>query len=105
MSTRNQQSTIAESLIELIHIEGMIRTPVISNGWHTSIAIFTVVSDGLKTLIGCHLFDQLGFAITGSPSQQGKQIINISPHRAFKEKLALQIPDLTCRMGRLKNHA
>ena len=83
----------------------MIRTPVISNGWHTSIAISTVVADGLETLIGCDLFDQIGFAVTQSPSQQGKQIINISPHRAFKEKKVLQFPDLTSRKGKLKNRA
>ena len=36
---------------ELIHIVGKIQTPITSNGWTSNSATFTVVADGLKSLI------------------------------------------------------
>ena len=45
---------------EPIHVEGKIQSPSISNGWTFDLATFTVVADGLKSLIGRVLFDQLG---------------------------------------------
>ena len=88
MGTRNQQT-------------GKIRTPVTSNGWHSSAATFTVVADGLKPLIYRDCFDQLGLAVTKSAYQQSKQVNNIPPHSAFK-KIALQFPGLISRIGGLK---
>ena len=60
-----------------------IQTPVTSKTWLISAAPF--VADGLKPLIGCDLFDQLGLAVTQSSSQKHKQVNNITPHYAFKK--------------------
>ena len=49
---------------ELIQIEGKIQTPVTSSRWHTPAATFTVITDGLKPLIGRDMFDMLGHAVT-----------------------------------------
>ena len=68
-----------------IHIEGKIRTPLSSNAWHNSAATFTVVADGLKPLIDCDLFDQLGLAVTKSSSQQVDQLNSFLQHSAFKK--------------------
>ena len=45
---------------EPIHVEGKIQSPITSNGWIFDSATFTVVADGLKSLIGRELFDKLG---------------------------------------------
>ena len=55
---------------EPIQIEGKVQTSVSSKGWYTRSATFTVVADGLKTLIGPYLYDQLGLAVTQSSSQK-----------------------------------
>ena len=53
---------------EPIHVEGKIQSPITSNWWTFDSATFTVVADGLKSLIGRVLFDQLGLAVTQSTS-------------------------------------
>ena len=83
-TTKPQLRTFSNAPIQ---IDGRVQTPVTSNGWHTPAAMFTVVVDGLKPLIGRNLFDQLGLEFTQSSSQKviGNQVKNISPHFAFKE--------------------
>ena len=68
---------------EPIQIEEIIRTPGASNGLYIPAVIFTDVADGLKTLIGCDHFDQLGPAVTQFSSQIGNQVNNILPHCAI----------------------
>ena len=51
---------------EPIQVEGKIQTPITSKGWVCDSTTFTVVADGLKSLVGHDLFDQLGFAVTQS---------------------------------------
>ena len=63
---------------EPIHVEGKIQTPITSNGWTFDSAILTVVADGLKSLIGRDLFDQLGLAVKQSTSLKCNLVDNIS---------------------------
>ena len=72
---------------ELIEVEGKIQASITSNGWTCDSATFTLVADGLKSLISCDLFDQLGLAVTQSTSQKGKCVNNISSPE-FKELIA-----------------
>ena len=51
---------------EPIQVEGKIQEPITIKGWTCDVAIFTVVADGLKSLIGRDLFDKLGLAVTQS---------------------------------------
>ena len=44
---------------EPIQVEGKIQAPIRSKGWACDSANFTVVADGLKSLNGRDLFDQL----------------------------------------------
>ena len=53
-----------------IQVEGKIQASIMSKGWTCDSSIFTVVADGLKSLIGRDLFDRLGLAVTQSTSQQ-----------------------------------
>ena len=48
---------------ELMRIEGQVQAPIWSNRLTTHSATFTVVSDGLKSLIGLDLFNQLGLTV------------------------------------------
>ena len=43
-----------------IQFEGKIRSSITSIGWSCDSATFTLVADGIKSLIGRDLFDQLG---------------------------------------------
>ena len=61
---------------EPIHVEGKIQSPITSKGWTFDSAIFTVVADGLKSLIGRHLSDQLGLAVTQPTSFKGNLVRN-----------------------------
>ena len=63
---------------EAIQVEGKVHASITSNGLTCDPAIFTIVADGLKSLIGCDLFDRLGLAVTQSTSQKGKCVNNIS---------------------------
>ena len=71
-----------------IHIEGKIQTPITSHGWTSNSAIFVVVVDGLKSLIGRDLLGYLGLAVTQSFSEQGNQVNTISSSSEFKEHFA-----------------
>ena len=88
---------------ELTQVEGKIQAPITSKGWTCDVAIFTVVADGLKSLIGCDLFDNLGLAVTQSTSQKSNRVNNISSPE-FKEQIAKTFPELISRIGRSKNH-
>ena len=88
---------------EPIHFEGKIQSPITSKGWNCDAAIFTVVADGLKSLIGRDLFGKLGLAVTQSTSQKGNRVNNISSSE-FKEQIAKTFPELISRIGRSKNH-
>ena len=81
---------------EPIQVEGKIPSPRTSKGWTCDSATFTVVVDGLKSLIGCDLFDQLGLAVTQSTSQKGNRVNNISSPE-FKEQIAKTFPELISR--------
>ena len=72
---------------EQIHVEGKIQSPITSNGWPFDSATFTVVADGLKSLIDRDLFDQLGLAVTQSTSLKDDLINNISSLSEFKEQI------------------
>ena len=61
---------------EPIHIEGKIQSANTSNGWTS--ATFTVVVEGLKSLIGRALFDQLVLVVTQSSSLKGNLVNNFS---------------------------
>ena len=88
---------------EPIQVEGKIQAPVTSKDWACDTANFTVVADGLKSLIGRDLFDQLGLAVTQSSFLKGNIINNIeSPE--FTEQIAKTFPGLVSRIGRSKSH-
>ena len=63
---------------EPILVKGKIQSPITSKGWTYDSATFTVVADGLRSLIGPDLFEQLGLAVTQSTSQKGNRVNNIS---------------------------
>ena len=88
---------------EPIQVEGKIQSPITTKGWTCDSVTFTVVADGLKSLTGRDLFDQLGLAVTQSTSQEGNHVNNISSPE-FKEQIAKTLPDLILRIGRSKNH-
>ena len=81
-----------------------MQTTITSNVWTSNSAIFTVVADGLKSLIVNDLFDNLGLAVRRSSSSQGNQVNNISSSSQFKEHIGKNFPNLISRMGRSKNH-
>ena len=76
---------------EPVCIEGKIHSPVPSNSWNSTSATFTVVVDGLKSLIGRDMFDQLGIAVAQSPSSSDNQVNTTSPYSEFKEKDCISI--------------
>ena len=88
---------------EPIQVEGKIQSPITRKGWICDAAIFTVVADGLKSLIGRDLFDKLGLAVTQSTSQKNNRVNNISSPE-FKEQIAKIFPELISSIGRSKNH-
>ena len=89
---------------EPIQVEGKIQASITSNGWTCDSATFTVLADGLKSLIGLELFDRIGLAVTQSTSQKGNCLNNISSPE-FKELIAKTFfPELISRIGRSKNH-
>ena len=88
---------------EPIQVEGKIQAPITTKSWTCDAAIFTVVADGLKSLIGRDLFDRLGLAVTQSTSQKGNRVNNISSPE-IKEKIAKTFPELISHIGRSKNH-
>ena len=88
---------------EPIQVEGKIQAPVTSKGWACDTANFTVVADGLKSLIGRDLFDQLGLAVTQSTFLKGNSIKNIASPE-FKEQIAKTFPGLVSRLGMSKSH-
>ena len=88
---------------EPIQVEGNIQAPITRKGWVYDSAAFTVVADGLKSLIGLDLFDQLGLSVTQSTFLKGNRVNNIaSPD--FKEQIANTFPGLVSRIGRSKSH-
>ena len=89
---------------EPIHGEGKIQSPITSNGWICDSATFTVVADGLKSLIGGDFFDQFVLAVTQSTSPKCYRVNNISFSSEFKEKIAKTFPELISRFGKSKNH-
>ena len=88
---------------EPIQVEGKIQAPITSKGWPCDSATFTVVADGLKSLIGRDLFAQLGLAVTQSTFLKGNRVNNIASPE-FKEQIAKTFPGLVSRIGRSKSH-
>ena len=88
---------------EPIEVEGKIQAPVTSKGWACDKANFTVVADGLRSLIGRDLFDQLGLAVIQSTFLKGNSINNIASPE-FIEQIVKTFPGLVARIGRSKSH-
>ena len=88
---------------EPIQVLGKIQAPVTSKGWVCDSATFTVQADGLKSLIGRDLLDQLGLAATQCTLLKGKSVNNIASLE-FKEQIAKKFPGLVSRNGRSKSH-
>ena len=88
---------------EPLQVEGKIQAPVTSKGWACDTTNFTVVADGLNSLIVRDLFDQLGLAVTQSSFLKGNSINNIASPE-FKEQIAKTFPGLVSRIGRSKSH-
>ena len=63
----------------------------------------SVVADGLKSLIGRDLFDQLGLAVTQSTFRKGNRVNNIASPE-FKEQIAKTFPVLVSRIGRSESY-
>ena len=61
------------------------------------------MADGLKSLIGRDLFNQLGLAVTQSTLIKGNSVNNITSPE-FKEQIAKKFPCLVSRIGRSKSH-
>ena len=61
-----------------IQVKEKIQAPITSKGWACDSATFTVVADGLKSLIGRDLFDQLELAVTQSTFLKGNRVNNIA---------------------------
>ena len=88
---------------EPIQVEGKIQAPITSKDWACDSATFTVVADGLKSLIGRNFFAQLGLAVTQSTSLKGNHDNKVvSPE--FQEQIAKTFPGLVSRIGRSKSH-
>ena len=88
---------------EPIQVEGKIQAPDTSKGRACDTASFTVVADGLKSLIARDLFDQIGLAVTQSTFLKVNSINNIASPE-FKEQIAKSFPGLVSRVGRSKSH-
>ena len=86
---------------EPIQVKGKIQAPITSKGWACDSATFTVVADGLKSLIGRDLFAQLGLAVTQSTFLKGNRVNNLASPE-FKEQIATFFPGLLSRIGRSK---
>ena len=80
-------------------VEGKIQSPITSKGWTCEIATFTVVADGLKSLICRVLFDKLGLAVIQSTSQKSNWVNKISSPE-IKEQIPKTFPELISRIGR-----
>ena len=90
---------------EPIPIIGRLQTPVDSNGWRIEDAEFVVVRDGLKSLIGRDLFDNLGISITQTLcSDEGGKVNTITTQFTFKTRIANQFTQLISRIGKSKVH-
>ena len=61
-------------------------------------ATLTVVADGIKSLIGRDLFDQLRLAVTQSTSLKGNLVNNIASWSEFKKQIAKTFPELISRV-------
>ena len=88
---------------EPTQVDGKIQAPITSKGWASDSATFTVVADGLKSLIGPDLFDQLGLAVTQSTFLKGNRVKNIASPE-FKEQIANTFPGVVSHIGRSKSH-
>ena len=84
---------------EPIQVEEKIQAPITSKGWACDSATFTVVADGLKSLIGRDLFDHLGLAVTQSTFLKGNRVNNIASPE-FREQIAKTFPGLVSGIGR-----
>ena len=92
---------------EPFSFEGNVNTPLKSNGWTSNLAAFTAVADGLKSLIGRDLFDNLGLAVTLlqlSSSSRGNQVDNLSSSSEFNQQITENFPNMISRIGRSENH-
>ena len=74
---RRSANNFEHSQTNQIIFERKKQTPITSNGWTSNSATCTVVADGLRSLIGRDLFDNLDLAVIQPSSSQGNQVNNI----------------------------
>ena len=90
---------------EPIPVIGMMQAPIESDGWRIEDAEFVVFKDGLKTLVGRDLFEDLGISITQTLcSNEGSMVNTITTQCPVKIRLANQFTQLISRIGRSKTH-
>ena len=81
---------------------GTLKT-VCCNDWKIQKTKFTVVADGLRSILGRDLFDQLEITISQKPCPN-IEISNIETPCAIKKSMAKEFPDLISQIGKSKNH-
>ena len=84
---------------------GHLETTITYNQWKDKAAVFTVVEDGHRNIIGRDLFTTLGLAVVQQQPDIGKCVNNINTSTCkIKETIATQFPHLVSRIGLSKTH-
>ena len=90
---------------EPIKVLGHLETTITYNQWKDKAAVFTVVEDGHKNIIGRHLFTTLGLVVVQQQPDNGKCVNNIITSTCkIKETIATQFPHLVSKIGLSKTH-
>ena len=90
---------------EPIKVLGHLETTITYNHWKDKAALFTVVEDGHRNIIGTDLFTTLGLAVVQQQPDNGKCVNNINTSTCKNKKtIATQFPHLVSRIGLSKTH-
>ena len=90
---------------EHIKVLGHLETTITYNQWKDKAALFTVVEDGHRNIIGRDLFTTLGLAVVQQQPDNGKCVNNINTSTCkIKETIATQFPHLLSKIGLSKTH-
>ena len=90
---------------EPIKVLGHLESTITYNQWKDKAALFTVVEDGHRNIIGRDLFRTLGLAVVKQQPDNGKCVNNINTSTCkIKETIATQFPHLVSRIGLSKRH-
>ena len=90
---------------EPIKVLGHLETTITYNQWKDKAALFTVVEDGHRNIIGRDLFTTLGLAVVQQQPDNGKCVNNINTSTCkVKETIATQFPLIVSRIGLSKTH-